>query len=118
MFRSRWRVVTASALCVLLLLSTVTTVAHSAGDRDADCAVGVVAHDAAAHAFTAPGTSETNQPETHCLACHWARAFRPRSEVLYVAAPAAEQRASLPVEALVHLSASIAAQPPLRAPPA
>jgi hypothetical protein len=110
-----WRRVTGFVALLAMLVGTYGSIAHTAGDLD--CAIPAL-HDASAHRFTAPATPETTSPPLHCLACHWARTFRPRAEPVYLAAPACEARAVLPIEAVSHLSASIAAQPPLRSPPA
>ena len=113
---ARWRSVTAVVLMVTMAAMIHGAVLHGGGHDEADRGV-AVAHDAAAHAFTAPAESDPIPP-LHCLACHWTRSFRPHGETSFLAAPAIEAGAPLYVEAASHTSPSTLSQPPLRSPPA
>ena len=76
----------------------------------------LVAHDASAHRVTAaPAAAETHP--LHCLVCHWARSFRPRIEVRFLTAPAAQAGVVVHVEYFTAAARARAAQPPLRSPP-
>ncbi len=116
---ARWRSVTAIVLMVTMAVALHGAVLHGGSHDEADGHAGVgyaVAHDAAAHAFTAPAESD-QVPPLHCLACHWTRSFRPRGDATYLAAPAVEAGTPLYVEAASHTSPSTLSQPPLRSPP-
>lgn len=112
-----WRRVTAHLLCAVLLVTSVASLAHARSDHDPDCAPFLTLHDASAHTIGA-GTETPEAPPVHCLACHWARSFRPRVETAYVEAPAAQSDVRLLVEAAPVAWASPVSQPPLRSPPA
>lgn len=101
-----------------LLVSIVTLgLPHAPGPgHDADCDIIVVAHDSSAHQVHTDGPVDRNDP-VHCLACHWARSFRPHAEAVYRPAPAAAAGVRLLVEAVVVVNTATAAQPPLRSPP-
>jgi hypothetical protein len=109
-----WRRATGLIALVAMLVATFGSVVHTAGD--ADCAITVL-HDASAHRFTAPDDAGNAQPPLHCLACHWSRTFRPRTETVYFATLAVEASTAIPIEPTSPVSASVAAQPPLRSPP-
>jgi len=115
-FRTR-----AAHLAVTLLVSLSTfggslIVPHAdEGCHDHTCAV-YVGHDAAAHRFQAAGGDAHEHP-LHCLACHWARSFRPRAEAAFQPAPPAERTPRPIVDVAPVVSALLAAQPPLRSPP-
>ena len=113
---ARWRSVTAVVLMVTMAVMIHGAVLHGGGHDEAG-RIAAVAHDAAAHAFTAPAESDPIPP-LHCLACHWTRSFRPHGETSFLAAPAIEAGAPLYVEAASHTSPSTLSQPPLRSPPA
>jgi hypothetical protein len=81
------------------------------------CVPLVVQHDHSAHQLRAGGVA-TEAHAQHCLACHWARAFRPYVEVRFVAAPAAECGAEINPDAFIAWPPGLAAQPSLRSPPA
>ena len=114
---SFWRRTTARLLCVVLFTASIASTAHTSGDRDADCTVVVTAHDASAHSIGGAPLLPDEHP-LHCLACHWARSFRPCAETGYLDAPVNDAGVRLLVEALPLTPASIAAQPTLRSPPA
>ena len=104
----------------LALLVSITTLGlpHAMGpDHDADCAIVIVAHDASAHQIHTNGPDDGEHP-VHCLACHWARAFRPRTETVFLPVPASGTGVPLLVTAVAVASVTTAAQPPLRSPPA
>jgi hypothetical protein len=104
-------------LCVVLLVTSVTSLVHAGDDHDPDCTLtGFVLHDASNHTIGASDT-EQQEPPVHCLACHFGRSFRPRVETTYLSAPAIEAGARLLVEATPVSWASPTSQPPLRSPP-
>ena len=110
----RNRVVTLALLASLTMLG----LPHATGPgHDADCDIIVVAHDAAAHHVQADGPRDDGQP-VHCLACHWARAFRKHTDAVYLPAPAVAAGVRFFVEAVPVANVATAAQPPLRSPPA
>jgi hypothetical protein len=109
--RAAW--VAPAVLVALLALA----LPHGGGaHHDADGALGVaVAHDASAHAI-GRGAQSDERPE-HCAICHWSRTFHSLTKVRVLAVSMVEARK--PVRPDVHTAAgrTIAAQPPLRAPP-
>lgn len=86
-----------------------------AGEDDAACAIRVVAHDAADHAFTAavPGDAAD-----HCFICHWARSLRlsPAAATRTVAMSAVAAVRLVPFDVLP-ASAPQLSRLPARAPP-
>ena len=115
---SIWRRATAQVLCVALLAVSIASGVHTSGDRDADCAILLVAaHDASAHSFRESSSLPDEHP-LHCLACHWARSFRPCAETGSLTAPDDDPGARFLAEALPIPVSSTVAQPPLRSPPA
>ena len=110
-----WRRVTAALTLLVVCVTTLSTSVHTAGDDDADHVVFTVAHDAAAHSITAP--PESSAPPVHCLACHWARPFRPATEAHAAAAPVLVLTTSPGDEVRTVHSTSGKTRPPLRAPP-
>jgi hypothetical protein len=109
------RAITALTLLLSILVTTVTSVAHTSGDRDADCAA-IILHDASAHIFTSPDAPDS-APLLHCLACHWARSFRPAPDATTVAALIIVPTPPRCDEADAVCQAAMASQPPLRSPP-
>ncbi len=89
---------------------------HEDDCHGAACHPGAVPHDASAHAFSAPSQDAASHP-LHCLVCHWARSFRPDSEVRFVSAPAAQAGTCIHVESFTVAPVTTVAQPPLRSPP-
>ena len=115
-FRARARAVSATLLVSLASLGMSLYAPHPADCHDADCETILVAHDASAHRVTAaPAAAETHP--LHCLVCHWARSFRPRIEVRFLTAPAAQAGVTVHVEYFTAAVSAPVAQPPLRAPP-
>jgi hypothetical protein len=88
---------------------------HADDCHDAACAA-AVAHDASAHEFRA-AAAHAGAHAQHCLVCHWARSFRPHTEVRFVSAPALQAGARIPVTLVPVASSTTIAQPPLRSPP-
>ena len=118
----RWFRVHASriALAAIVSLTGVGTSAispHEDDCHDPACRAMAVEHDAAAHHLTAPPAGGDAHP-LHCLVCHWARSFRPRTEVRTLSTPVAEAGTIVHVELFTAAAAAPAAQPPLRSPPA
>ena len=78
-----------SPLVAVAVLVSLTTLGlpHAIGPgHDADCDIIIVAHDASAHQIHADRTGDTTDT-VHCLACHWARSFKPRSDTTYLRRP-------------------------------
>jgi hypothetical protein len=116
-FESWWQRATARVLCVALLIASITSVTHARTDCDGDCAAAlVVGHDASAHSIRSD-TALPDEPPIHCLACHWARSFRPSATAGYLDAPAQDAGLRCLVEAAPVAAVSTIAQPPLRSPP-
>ena len=111
-FRATSRTV---AVAVFVLLSAATVANHGAGGHD-DHGAALVAHDAAAHAFT-DGTAASRGEAMHCVLCHLTRTVRPSVEVTHQAP--ASGGPTLPVRrpGLVVPAVFPAAEPPLRSPP-
>jgi hypothetical protein len=108
-------------VAALLLVSVVAlggsmATPHRNDCHGAACAHVAVAHDASAHVFRAPAADEGAYPQ-HCLVCHWARSFRPHSEVRFVPALALDAGVRLHVDLVPVAAATTIAQPPLRSPP-
>ena len=115
-FRSTAPGVAATLLLSLAALGGSFYGPHPADCHDADCGAIFVAHDASAHRVTAaPAAAETHP--LHCLVCHWARSFRPRIEVRFVTAPAAQAGVVVHVQNFPTGAGAPVAQPPLRSPP-
>ncbi len=114
----RWlRARTASVAAALLVSIATLGLPHVTGiGHDADFAIVVVVHDASAHQVQANDLRDTEHP-VHCLACHWARSFRPTVEVTYLPAAVDAVRAPLLIDASPVAAAARVAQPPLRSPP-
>jgi hypothetical protein len=85
--------------------------------HDVACAAFPVSHDADAHAFRAAPETDAAHP-LHCLVCHWARSFRPHTEVRFVSAPSVQAGIRAHVDSFTVARSAIVAQPPLRSPPA
>jgi hypothetical protein len=116
----RWFRLHASRTAIVAMLSLVAlgasaAVPHEDDCHDATCSSIVVVHDASAHAITASDAQTSHAP--HCLVCHWARSFRPRTEARVVTAPAQEPGTTLHVEYVTAGTSTSVAQPSLRSPP-
>ena len=115
-FRTGASCIAVAVLASLASLSISVAGLHDAQCHDAECFSAIV-HDASAHQRAAdPARDEA--PPLHCLVCHWARSFRPRSEAVFVAAPVAVAGLWINVEIDTAAPVAPAAQPPLRSPPA
>jgi hypothetical protein len=114
--RLRARPVAVALLAMMATLGTAVYVPHAADCHDPDCGFIVVAHDASAHRLIANPSGAKNQP-LHCLACHWARSFRPRTESRVLPTPAPESGTTVHVEFFTAAASAPVAQPPLRSPP-
>jgi hypothetical protein len=115
-FRVRARTVAATLLVSLVSLGMSLYARHAVDCHDADCGTILVAHDASAHRVASDPAAAEAHP-LHCLVCHWARSFRPRIEVRFLAAPAAQAGVTVHVEYSTAAVSAPVAQPPLRSPP-
>lgn len=111
----------ASTVAATLLVSVVTlggslAAPHPDVCHDAGCAPIVVEHDASAHQMRGSAEKAESHP-LHCLVCHWARSFRPRTEARILAAPATQAGDRIHVDIITPPTAITVAQPPLRSPP-
>ena len=110
-----------ASLGATLLVSLATSggflVLPGADCHDHGCLPAFVEHDAAAHRFQADVSTAHAHP-LHCLVCHWARSFQPTPEATFQPVAAADDGPRLHVESFVATPAALAAQPPLRSPPA
>jgi len=113
-----WFRVRASWLAVLATVALVAAVGSSVVPHQDDCheaQCAVVQHDASAHRITAPAYASADP--IHCLVCHWARSFRPRTESRILPTPASEPGITVHVEYFTAAAGAPVAQPPLRSPP-
>jgi len=115
-FRAKVRIIAAVLLASLASLGGSLYAPHAVDCHDADCGTILVAHDASAHRVTAAAAAAETHP-LHCLVCHWARSFRPRIEVRFLTAPAAQAGFVVHIEYFTAAARPRAAQPPLRSPP-
>jgi len=108
----------ASAIAPVLLVSLIALamphVADSHHDPDSQFAL-AVAHDPAAHGIGTPSSNDEAPP--HCAICHWARSFRPLTNVAFHASAFVQAAGLTPVDVFRVATADSAGQPPLRAPP-
>jgi hypothetical protein len=117
----RWFRIHASQIATAAILSLAATgvsaaTPHQDDCHDAACHPIAVEHDASAHRIAAP-VAAADQHAPHCLACHWARSFRPHTESRILTAPASDVGVTLHVESFTAAVSAPAAQPPLRSPP-
>jgi hypothetical protein len=113
-FRARASSIAAIAAVALTAAIGSSIAPHQDDCHDAACAA--VQHDASAHRIGAP--ADAGGEAMHCLVCHWARSFRPRTEARVLTAPASEPGITLHVEYFTAAVSAPVAQPPLRSPPA
>ena len=113
-FRDRAPRLALLAIVVLGAAGGSAATPHQDDCHDAGCAS--VRHDASAHRITAP-TGTSGEP-IHCVVCHWARSFRPRTESRVLPTPAEAPGIVLHIESFAAVVTATAAQPPLRSPPA
>jgi hypothetical protein len=94
---------------------------HSTDPRhDADRAIvaaGFVAHDETDHQLRTP-VPDSESSDAHCVICHFARSFRPRTEGRVLSAASVRLAEYHLHEIFAAPSAALVAQPPLRSPPA
>jgi hypothetical protein len=114
-FRSRARAAAWAALLSLTTLTVTSAAPHQDDCHDAVCASAVVPHDPSAHTV-GRDTSSAERP-LHCVLCHWTRIVRP-VDAAHHATPSAEHNVRSLVTVVVAPQFIVAAQPPLRAPPA
>jgi hypothetical protein len=113
-----WFRVRASSIAAVAAIALGVAIGSSAVPHEDDChdaACTVVEHDASAHRIGAPAGS-SDEP-LHCLVCHWARSFRPRTEARILPTPAAEPGTTIHLEYFTAAVSAPVAQPPLRSPP-
>ena len=115
-FRAHASRIATTAIVSLATLGASAVSPHVDDCHDSACLTMAVEHDADAHRFTAPPTGTDSHP-LHCLVCHWARSFRPRTETRVLLTSVAETGTVLHIELFTAAVAAPAAQPPLRAPP-
>jgi hypothetical protein len=114
----RFRERSAHVAAALVVLFAMVGAPHSADPHhDAGHGVALVAHDESAHRVGA-AASDTDSRPLHCLVCHLARSFRPRTEARSISAPATRVAVRIHIEIFTASSAALIAQPPLRSPPA
>ncbi|MNC87655.1 hypothetical protein D3C83_33970 [compost metagenome] len=105
-----------SSIAVVLLIAIgALSLPHGAEPGHEPEFAGFVAGDGTDGVVT-PESSDEGQ-ELHCLACHWARAFRPVVETGFLAQPIDNTRMARHVRAEQGRRSSPASQPSLRAPP-
>jgi hypothetical protein len=110
-----WARPLAVALLVSLAGSGAWTRAWHSSDCHDVCAVSSVPHDPAAHVIR--GAPADDSHTLHCVACHWARSFRPPVDAAHQLAPPTVNDIRLHVQAFAARSLVASVQPPLRAPP-
>src|SRR5215211_4345242 len=109
-FRQRTRYVAAALLVSLVALGA----PHSFDPHhDADWDVGAVAHDESAHRLGERGSIDGHHP-IHCIACHWARSFRPHTVSAHAPAPRPKSAKLVHSKFVPELSGQAVVQPPLR----
>lgn len=114
----RFRERSTHVAAALAVLCAMVGAPHSADPHhDADHGVALVAHDESAHRVRSAASGTDTHP-LHCLVCHLARSFRPRTETRIMSAPAARAGARIHLEIFTASPAALVAQPPLRSPPA
>lgn len=113
-FRAHTARIAAVTMVSMAIVGASAVVPHD--DDSHDTYAFAVAHDHSAHRVEAAGSDAGSHP-LHCLVCHWARSFRPRTEVRIVSLPATAAGISLPLELFSISAADQVSQPPLRSPP-
>lgn len=115
-FRAHARSIAAPALLSLLTLTVWSATPHADDCHETICASVVVPHDVSQHSV-GRDTADTERP-LHCVLCHWTRIVRPTATVAHHLAPVVERKDRILVDSISAPEAILAAQPPLRAPPA
>ena len=111
------RRVAALLLVAVVALGGSMATPHPNDCHDAACAGLVVPHDASAHEFRGAAAADAGAHAQHCLVCHWARSFRPHTEIRFVSAPAHDSGVRVHVDLVPVVALTTIAQPPLRSPP-
>ena len=114
-FRACAQRIAGALLVSVLALGGSMAAPHIEDCHDVACAAVPVSHDAEAHALRA-ATDAAAHP-LHCLVCHWARSFRPNTEVRFVSTPSVQAGTPVHIEPVRVALATTVAQPPLRSPP-
>ena len=115
-FRRKARGLAATLLVSLGAIGLSLLAPHPLDCHGTDCGVTAL-HDAAAHQVSADTSGPAGEP-FHCLACHWARSFRPQIASRIVSAPVRERSIRIFHELVTVTATAPVAQPPLRSPPA
>jgi hypothetical protein len=115
-FRARAQQIAGALLVSVVALGGSMAAPHVDDCHDAACAPVPVSHDADAHAFRGAPDGGGAHP-LHCLVCHWARSFRPNTEVRFVTLPSVQAGIRVHVESFTAAHVTTVAQPPLRSPP-
>ena len=85
-------------------------------DHEAHGALVVFAHNASTHAVSRTAPDDGTAP--HCVACHFGRSVRPRTDTAALPAPTESAGAHVNLDVFTAARPALVAQPPLRAPPA
>lgn len=111
--------VTALVLAVGTAGASMAALLHEGGSHDPGCAPRADApHHAGAHPFLGPSADAPDANAEHCVACHWARAFRLGTHSEPVAAPVPAAGAPQAPANADEWPAPALASVPARAPPA
>jgi hypothetical protein len=114
-FRTRASTIATVAILSMAAVGGSAVVPHEDDCHDA-CPATAGQHNPAAHRIGGTPVDADSHP-LHCLVCHWARAFRPRTEARVVSAPSTETAVNIYVEIVSVSGRAPVAQPPLRSPP-
>ena len=115
-FRRYLRLLAATVLVSVSAVGAWSSV-HELDCHDAECLPVVVAHDASAHAFRSAALP-AGERETHCVLCHWTRAFGPGVQAVSALPSVAARSFAVSVADASVARLVTPTQPPLRAPPA
>jgi len=115
-FRARTARIAAVTIVSMAVIGGSAVVSHEDDCHDAACRTFIVEHDASAHRVGGAAAGTDHHP-LHCVVCHWARSFRPRTETRVASLPAAGAGISLPLALFSISAAAPVSQPPLRSPP-
>jgi hypothetical protein len=115
----KWFRARASSIALVAMLSMAAVGGSAVVPHEDDChdACPAAGHNPAAHRIGGKSVDADSHP-LHCLVCHWARAFRPRTEARVVSAPSTEATVNIYIEIVSISGRAPVAQPPLRSPPA
>src|SRR5688572_30456296 len=113
-FRHSASTIAATLLVAMAALGQASVVPHGDDCHEA-CAAFAVEHDPSAHRFEAAPQASADGHPLHCVVCHWARAFRPDTEVRFTHTVGAAAGSLVQLDSSPVVRPVIAAQPPLRA---